>query len=199
MIKIFYNNRILLFNERHTPELQSAKVLFLDDKTDQEVKLFLDSDEKFNLEVCDASDNAAMLVLQKCVKVIPAAGGLLRDDAGRVLFIRRFGLWDLPKGWLENGESLAECAVREVCEECGMKSADIVNEGFMLNTYHIYPFGEGFALKATSWYGMKYTGNGDLTPQTEEDIVGLEWFDRENLDDVRKNTYENIKLVIDKI
>ena len=43
------------------------------------------------------------------------------DEAGRVLLIRRHdnGLWALPGGCQELGETPAECACRECCEESG--------------------------------------------------------------------------------
>ena len=83
-----------------------------------------------------------------------------------MLFIFRSGRWDLPKGWLEKGETLVQCAVREVCEECGLNATDLKNEGELITTYHIYPFKEGYALKVTHWFRMKYTGNGATKPQT---------------------------------
>ena len=47
------------------------------------------------------------------------------DDAGRVLLIERgtppgVGLWTVPGGKLEAGESLAEAVAREVREETGL-------------------------------------------------------------------------------
>ena len=108
------------------------------------------------------------------------------------------GRWDLPKGWLENGETLAQCAVREVCEECGLNVADLENEGKLITTYHIYPFKEGFALKVTHWYKMKYTGAGTTKPQTEEDITEVKWVSESEMNEVLKNTYKNIRLVLEK-
>jgi len=43
-----------------------------------------------------------------------------------MLFIYRFNKWDLPKGKLDNGESVSECAIREVEEECGIANLKIV-------------------------------------------------------------------------
>jgi ADP-ribose pyrophosphatase YjhB (NUDIX family) len=44
------------------------------------------------------------------------------DDEGRILLVRRSddGLWCLPCGWVEPGESPAEAAVREAREETGL-------------------------------------------------------------------------------
>lgn len=53
-------------------------------------------------------------------------GGVVFDDTGRVLLVRRqhpprAGLWHIPGGRLEAGETLAECCQREVLEETGIR------------------------------------------------------------------------------
>jgi len=59
---------------------------------------------------------------------VPCAGAVVHDGAGRLLLIRRGqepgrGLWSLPGGRCEPGESAAETAVREVREETGLEVA----------------------------------------------------------------------------
>ena len=56
--------------------------------------------------------------------LIEAAGGVVVNDCGQWLMIRRNGRWDLPKGHLECGERIEECAVREVSEECALGWCD---------------------------------------------------------------------------
>ena len=53
-------------------------------------------------------------------------GGVVFDAQGRVLLVRRArppqaGLWHIPGGRLEVGETLAECCRREVLEETGIE------------------------------------------------------------------------------
>jgi ADP-ribose pyrophosphatase YjhB (NUDIX family) len=53
------------------------------------------------------------------------AGAAVFDTQGRVLLVQRgrpprVGQWGLPGGMLEVGEQLADAAVREVQEECGV-------------------------------------------------------------------------------
>lgn len=56
---------------------------------------------------------------------VVAVAGIVFDDQGRVLLIQRGkppgqGLWTVPGGKLEGGESLADAVVREVREETGL-------------------------------------------------------------------------------
>ena len=52
---------------------------------------------------------------------------VVRDDAGRVLLIQRSDnqMWSLPAGGMELGESVADCAVRELFEETGVRATAI--------------------------------------------------------------------------
>lgn len=55
----------------------------------------------------------------------PCAGGIVLDDAGRLLLIRRAtppsaGRWSIPGGRCDPGESTVAACVREVEEETGL-------------------------------------------------------------------------------
>jgi ADP-ribose pyrophosphatase YjhB (NUDIX family) len=49
----------------------------------------------------------------------------------------RRGLWTLPAGYLENGETLSACAERETREEAGARIGDL-NPYLMFNICHIH-------------------------------------------------------------
>jgi 8-oxo-dGTP diphosphatase len=58
-------------------------------------------------------------------RVVPCVGAVIKDDLGRLLLIKRghspgAGLWSLPGGRIEPGETDAEALVREVREETGL-------------------------------------------------------------------------------
>ena len=84
--------------------------------------------------------------------LIEAGGGLVSDAGGRVLMIFRNGRWDLPKGKLEPGERIEECAVREVSEECALPLQELRRDDKIADTYHCYRIGDRWVLKRTSWY-----------------------------------------------
>jgi ADP-ribose pyrophosphatase YjhB (NUDIX family) len=57
---------------------------------------------------------------------VDCVGGIVRDDAGRLLLVRRRneparGLWSVPGGRVEDGESDADATEREVLEETGLR------------------------------------------------------------------------------
>src|SRR5438046_1555734 len=48
--------------------------------------------------------------------LVQTGGGLVINEKDEVLMIFRRGKWDLPKGKIDQGESIEQCAVREVKE-----------------------------------------------------------------------------------
>jgi 8-oxo-dGTP diphosphatase len=57
---------------------------------------------------------------------VPCAGALIRDEAGRLLLVRRGtepgrGRWSVPGGRCEPGETATQAAVREAREETGLE------------------------------------------------------------------------------
>lgn len=127
---------------------------------------------------------------------IEAAGGIVRDPQGRVLMIFRRGHWDLPKGKWEPGETIEQCAVREVEEECGVTGLSI--EASVGTTEHTYAGDEGEIIKRTYWFLMHCPG-GALTPQTEEDIDLAEWVEHEELNKRLPATYPTIGKLLERV
>lgn len=132
-------------------------------------------------------------------RVIEAAGGIVSNKNNEILFIRRLGKWDLPKGKIEKGESLEQAALREVEEETGLHS--LILEGFVNNTFHIYTERNGDrVLKTTYWFKMSCVGDEKAVPQAEEGITEVDWkIDHRIKDEVFPSTFENIKLILNEI
>ena len=108
--------------------------------------------------------------------IIEAAGGIVQNNQHQLLLIFRKGQWDLPKGKLDSGESIEQCALREVEEETGVTPLEI--QDFLDITYHIYPLNGDWILKESYWYRMSTSFAGELIPQQEEDISQVVWVEK---------------------
>ncbi|MFJ4090480.1 NUDIX domain-containing protein [Kitasatospora sp. NPDC089913] len=77
--------------------------------------------------------------------LVPAASVVVVDDAGRVLLQRRTdnGMWALPGGVMEIGESIAGCAVRETWEETGIEIEITGIVGTYTDPRHVFAYDDG--------------------------------------------------------
>ncbi len=101
---------------------------------------------------------------------VVAGGGYvgcpLPDDVALLVIFRR-GVWDLPKGTQDPGESIEACARREVQEEVGVETLRLVRG--LGTTQHGYPDGDRYAVKTTHWYLMQ-TPERTFEPDRREGI-----------------------------
>ena len=114
----------------------------------------------------------------KPVPVQAGGGYVVRREAGAVelLLIFRRGAWDLPKGKLDPGESLEQCAHREVSEEVGVKKKKLSVVADLGETVHGYVWASrhAYGVKTTRWYAMTTTA-GKFKPETREGIEAVDW------------------------
>lgn len=108
-----------------------------------------------------------------------AAGGVLfkisASGSVSVALIKRFDVWDIPKGEREDGENIAACAVREVSEELGVPTPSLVR--YLLETKHTFERNGVEYHKVTHWFSMIETSGNMLTPQEEEGITEISWME----------------------
>lgn len=154
----------------------------------------LENRENMAVVICGDNEEKLFADFKKSFVSIEAAGGVVENQKEELLFIHRLGKWDLPKGKLEENESIKECAIREVEEECHVNGLEISHD--LPSTYHCYPYRGSWAFKTTYWYCMKSNYQGELIPQTEEGIEKVEWINKRNLSEVKESTYESIKEVL---
>jgi 8-oxo-dGTP pyrophosphatase MutT (NUDIX family) len=125
---------------------------------------------------------------------IEAAGGIVQNEEKEMLFIYRRAKWDLPKGKLEQGESIEICAQREIEEETGITNLSLKRK--VGETYHIYTEKGKHILKTSHWFYFTCPSNQVTKPQIEEDIAEVKWIETKNIKEPMKNTYENIRAIL---
>ncbi|GAB3797075.1 hypothetical protein GCM10028819_15890 [Spirosoma humi] len=133
--------------------------------------------------------------IKKPFRIIKAAGGVVFKGDKMLLMFRR-GVWDLPKGKLDNGESSRQGASREVQEETGVQVS--VSER-ICTTWHTYTLNGNRILKRTKWYRMTVVNDSRMAPQTEEDIEKLAWFDKRETKLALTNSFSSIRYVFDQL
>ncbi len=137
-------------------------------------------------------------ILKKFTNKIPlevAAGGVVTNKKGKVLFIYRNDKWDLPKGKLDESETIEECALREVEEETGVKKLKI--ENVLQTTYHVFKRNGTYKLKEVHWYAMKTSYKGKLKGQKNEGIEKVKWKGPKKIQKALQNSYINIKILFE--
>lgn len=192
MYKVFVNDKPLFLT--NTIEKETDFQIFLLESVDM-IRLIQNyQQQKIQKAILYHPDEKKILKkLKEKLTVNKAAGGLVKNSKGEILFIYRSGKWDLPKGGIEKGEELHQTAIREVEEETGVSGLEITEK--LSKTYHVFKRNGEFRLKVTQWFAMKTAFTGLLEGQIEEGIEKVEWIAAENLDQILENSYENIKLL----
>ena len=205
MYKIYINDTpIFLMNTEEKEELLPSSENILIAKYLGKSKFLLtyidmlEKSKKFD-SVVIYSDDYKKLVddFKGLYKLIEAAGGVVFNEKNELLMIYRLGIWDLPKGKIDDGESPEEAAVREVEEETGINEIEL--GPLLTKSYHTYKNGKGKRiLKRTYWFRMK-TKDQKLVPQAEENIEIAEWISLKKYLSENRLTYRSIMDVISAV
>jgi ADP-ribose pyrophosphatase YjhB (NUDIX family) len=107
--------------------------------------------------------------------LVPAASAVVADQAGAILLIERTdnGLWTIPGGGMEVGETIAQTAIREVKEETGLDVAVQRLVGIYSNPRHVIEYSDGEVRQQFSvCFACRVTG-GQMATSSESRRVGF--------------------------
>ncbi|WP_394751184.1 NUDIX hydrolase [Spongiimicrobium salis] len=194
MYKVFVNESPLILTNKLSETIKGNYFLL----NESSINEAIDALAKKKLQIAYIYHPNHEEILKKFTKKIPlviAAGGVVTNKEGKVLFIYRNDKWDLPKGKLDKGESIPEAAIREVEEETGVKGLKI--ENFLKTTYHIFKRNSTYKLKEVHWFAMKTSYKGELVGQKEEGIEKVKWKGPKKIQEALQNSYINIKTLFE--
>jgi len=121
---------------------------------------------------------------------IHAAGGIVKNEKEQVLFIKKRGVWDLPKGKVDKKEKPKRGAIREVKEETGIKKIKAGKK--LVPTYHIFKRKREYILKKTDWYLMEASSKSKLVPEKKEGITKVAWLEKEKAISAINSSYRSL-------
>ncbi len=113
---------------------------------------------------------------------LPCVGAVIRDGAGRLLLILRghepgMGLWSIPGGRIEPGESAEQAVVREVMEETGLA----VTCGPLLGIAELP--GDGVVIEVRDYLAAPAPGAGPA--RAGDDAAAVRWVSDAEADEMQ--------------
>jgi len=193
MYKVFVNERPIIFTN-NKEDLEENYLRDADGIDFKELVAQLFHNQINSLCIYHSDLKKMWTLFKASFKIEKAAGGLVYNDKDELLFIHRFGKWDLPKGHIEKGEGKKQAAIREVQEECGISALEITNK--LPTTYHMFERKGLMILKITYWYQMLSEDDGLLVPQEEEGIDQVCFKTKAKQEEALTNSYKNIVLLV---
>ncbi len=144
------------------------------------------SDAYFDPPILGDPGNNYVMELRQQIGTSPlitmGAGALIIDDQRRVLLGLRGdnGLWGIPAGQMELGETPAGTAIRETHEEIGLqiRVTKLMGVYTGADAFHTYPDGNQIQVAGARF--MAEIVGGDLNPDGYE-TLDVQWFDVEHL------------------
>lgn len=197
MYKVYIKNKPLYISNTITNELQEIShkpdTIITRDLTTESILALINKMQSAGTKaglLLHNNEKEAFNEFQKQFLVFKAGGGLVFTNSRQLLLIFRRGIWDLPKGKIDEGESIEACAIREVKEETGLN--DVQLQQPIITTFHTYYENGKQCLKESHWFLMLADESQTLSPQTEEDIEKCEWVNLENITRFFQNAHASV-------
>jgi len=192
MYQVFYKKKIILLTDV-LEEGKDFKSFPIKDVKLKKVIKFLNKKNINSVHLFHKNKDKLLKYFFKLIPTVIAAGGKITNSKSETLFIYRNDKWDLPKGKTEKNEQLPQTALREVKEETGIKEVSI-NKPLDI-TYHIFHRNNEYRLKVTYWFDMFSDYEGIFFPQLDEGITDVKWVKKDDLEEIKINSYPNIRLL----
>jgi len=141
-----------------------------------------------------------MRIAVKTKETVTAGGIVIHKKTRKVVLVNQnHNSWSLPKGHVDPGENCIEAAIREIYEECGIKSPELLGEA---GQYKRYKIGLNSADDKTELKNMIFfvfeTSETKLDPQDPHNPEAI-WVDAKNISsklthNADKQFFENFQM-----
>ena len=197
MYKVFFNRKFIEFTNEIVAHDDTNPFFYIKFSNAKLIVTALKSKKVKGVYLYHPNKKKLLEHFLKRFPLIQAAGGVVQHANSKILFIYRNNKWDMPKGRVEKNETITDGALREVMEETGVR--DLILKKPLSITYHIFSRNGKYKLKKTYWYLMYTNYKGPLIPQVEEGILQAVWRTPDQVPEMMKNAYENIKILIEDL
>lgn len=121
------------------------------------------------------------------------AACVIKDSEGKYLLVQEaqpevYGLWNLPSGHVDKGESIEEAAVREAKEETGL-DVELVGKIGVWHDKTEEPAQHAFTVKIVG---------GEIKPQPGE-ILNVKWFTYDEIVQMKKDGKLRVEWIFNAI
>jgi 8-oxo-dGTP pyrophosphatase MutT (NUDIX family) len=127
--------------------------------------------------------------------IVVAAVAFVRDHEGRVLLVQRSdnGLWALPGGGMDIGETVAQTAERETLEETGYRVRVTHLIGVYSDPGHVMAYDDG---EVRQQFALSFRAElVDGQASTSNETPAIRWAAHDELDDLQM--HPSIRLRVD--
>jgi len=196
MYKVFSKASSIIINSSDKNFIKDYKSVLIENEADMHkfTKNIFSDNITGDYQLYSNSNIDVLELFKSQFDLMLAAGGVVNKtscDERLILFIKRMGYWDFPKGKIEKNESIQTAALREVMEETMIDKLEITRE--LPASWHIYKDHNKWILKKTYWFEMFTSSEKKLIPQTEEDIELAEWKKFSNAEKFMNKSYRSLR------
>jgi 8-oxo-dGTP pyrophosphatase MutT (NUDIX family) len=127
--------------------------------------------------------------------LVPGARIVLENSNREILLQQRsdFGLWGLPGGNAEVGQSLETVAMREMLEETGLQVTNLKPFGFGCDPAietHVFPNGDQCQFFVLNFYSRDFSGELQIS---DDESLALKWFTMSGLPIMLPNMRKSVE------
>jgi len=127
--------------------------------------------------------------------LVPGTRIVIENQSGQILLQKRadFGVWGLPGGGPDEGESLQETIIREVAEETGLRISDLHPFGFSSDPSVetiTYPNGDQCQIFSLMFWTRSFEGEPKVA---DDESLQVDWFATDALPQMLPNMRRSVE------